>query len=289
MKKLMITGAAGFLASRTRNYYTSLANYEVTGLTRNELDITNADAVKFCLERKRPDIVFHCAAVSDVAACAAETEGSWAINVDGTRHLAYACKNVGAKLVFCSSDQVYMGSPIREPHLETEQLHPPHPYGQQKLAAECEVMDADSDHICLRLSMMYAMDYHGKKEHSNFIQNMISSIQTGTELRYPIYDFRDISDVWDIVRSMEQVFLLPGGIYNIANRHEGSTWDLAASFLNHYNQSITVLKNEEAFADELRNLRMNTVKLADAGVILESATDRLLMQAEQFEKAVKMV
>ena len=106
--KIMITGAGGFLGSRLLSFYGE--KYEVRGMTHRELDVTDAaktlDAVgHFC-----PDVLIHCSAVSDVGTCEREPERSFAVNVTGSENLAAACAQTGAKLVLCSSDQVYFGN-----------------------------------------------------------------------------------------------------------------------------------------------------------------------------------
>ncbi|MFR7842068.1 MAG: sugar nucleotide-binding protein [Gallintestinimicrobium sp.] len=103
--KIMVTGAGGFVGSRLTAYYGE--KYDVWGVTHKDLDLTDEAAVFKTVENYRPDVLLHCAAVSDVAECSKKPELSHAVNVLGTEYLAKACGKTGTKLVMCSSDQVY--------------------------------------------------------------------------------------------------------------------------------------------------------------------------------------
>ena len=103
--KIMVTGAGGFVGSRLTAYYGE--KYDVWGVTHKDLDLTDEAAVFKTVENYRPDVLLHCAAVSDVAECSKKPELSHAVNVLGTEYLAKACGKTGTKLIMCSSDQVY--------------------------------------------------------------------------------------------------------------------------------------------------------------------------------------
>ena len=133
MKRLLVTGASGFMGGRVVDFYRE--KYEICAPGHGELDITDEAGVIARLRDWRPDYVVHCAAISDIGQCDREPERSWKINVDGAVNLARASALVGAKCLLCSSDQVYAGSGVRGPHLETEAVVPGNLYGREKLAA----------------------------------------------------------------------------------------------------------------------------------------------------------
>ncbi len=107
MEKMLITGATGFLGSRAVDFYTG--KYKVYAPTHRELDITDPQAAAHVIGQYQPDIVIHCAAISDVGQCGREPEKSWAINVAGSINIAKASREANASCILCSSDQVYFG------------------------------------------------------------------------------------------------------------------------------------------------------------------------------------
>lgn len=272
--KIVVTGSNGFFASRIIKYYKE--KHSIKGFQREELDITKEEQIKSKILDFCPDIVLHCAAVSDLALCEQNQELSYAINVKGTKYLAKACSQIGAKLIFCSSDQVYFKNGVTVPHAETEMLCPPYPYGKQKVEAEFLAMENNSNTVCLRLSMMYAADYWDRKEHNNFFKIIRQAVREKKELSYPIYDYRSITDVWEIVKQLEKIFSLPRGIYNFGSENNLSTYEVVREFLRGYAAEGLLIKNETAFAEEPRNLRMNVDKLKAVGVILPKTLESLL-------------
>ena len=75
------------------------------------LDITDADAVRRVLENVRPDVVVHCAAWTavDLAEEEEKQETVRAVNAEGTRNIAAWCRDLGAKMVYISTDYVFNG------------------------------------------------------------------------------------------------------------------------------------------------------------------------------------
>src|SRR4051812_36267333 len=100
MKNVLITGGDGILGS-----YFDFG----TRLGRDDLDITDFDAVMKVFAERKPEIVIHCAAATDLAACEKDPTKAYRINAAGTYHAALACRSVGAKLVYVSTTDVFDG------------------------------------------------------------------------------------------------------------------------------------------------------------------------------------
>lgn len=131
------------------------------------------------LKRDCPDILIHTAAISDVGACEQNPEHSELVNVDGVRNLAVICQKIGSRFLFCSSDQVYTGNGVKEPHREEEALSPLNVYGRQKVRAEEEAIQVHPDTVALRLSWMFAADFREGKEHGNLIPAILHAVRSG--------------------------------------------------------------------------------------------------------------
>lgn len=165
MKKILITGGSGFLGSRLAYYYRN--KYDLLLPSHSELNISREEAVKAYLEEHRPDAVIHCAALSNTWYCEQHPEESHRVNVQGTVRIAKACKLIGAKLVFMSSDQVYNGTPMLGPLKEEDVLQPVNFYGRHKLEAEQRALWNLPDSVGLRLTWMYDLPNSSMKLNTN--------------------------------------------------------------------------------------------------------------------------
>lgn len=280
MKKMLITGATGFLGSRIVDYYSE--KYDIYAPTHKEMDITNRDSVFFVFDEQKPDIVIHCAAVSDVGLCEKEPENSFKINVEGAVNIAKASAKNRAKCIICSSDQVYFGSSVREAHHEEEILTPFNVYGRDKWKAEQEIMEVNPDCILLRLSWMYDIRTMREGEHGDFFRNLRSQIEGNGEVSYPVYDRRGITDVNEVVANLEKTFSIDGGIYNFGSPNDKSTFDTVYELFEGLGWDLKRLhKNEEAFKTNPRNLCMSQKKIEQYGISFSSTGDALLRNFEK--------
>jgi dTDP-4-dehydrorhamnose reductase len=135
--RFLITGAAGMLG-RDLIQMATQAGHEVVALPRGELDITDADAVGEAVRGADPQVVFNCAAYTNVDGAEAEPGLAAAVNAQGAGNVAEAAAAAGAWTVHVSSDYVFDGSK-RDPYVESDAPSPISEYGRSKLAGEREV------------------------------------------------------------------------------------------------------------------------------------------------------
>lgn len=274
MKKLLITGATGFLGSRMAAYYKE--KYEVFTPKHSEMDITDAASVENVLSEYMPEVIVHCAAISDVGRCEREPEQSWKINVTGSVNLAKTAAKIGAKCIICSSDQVYFGSKAEGAHREDEVLKPFNLYGREKLAAEQECLKCNPDCVLLRLSWMYDTKTLNAGEHGDFMRTFLSKLNTGEVLSYPVYDVRGISDVNEVIRNIEKTFGISGGVYNFGSPNEKNMYETMVEVFGNLGLDTGRLqRNEQAFRDNPRNISMCQKKLEGCGIVFSSTVDNL--------------
>ena len=276
--KLLVTGGSGFLGRRVAAYFEKLG-WQVLTPGHKALDITDANALRAWFRENRPHAVIHTAAVSDTGLCQQKPEWSETINVTGTLSLAACCREVGAKLVICSSDQVYFGSSVSGPHGEEEPLIPANVYGVQKLRAEQGSLEILPDTVCLRLSWMYARD-SAPGERPHFLSNLEGAIADATKpLTWPIYDRRGITDAADVVANLPKALELPGGVWNFGSANEDSTYDTVKAVLEaaeKWEALARLTPNREAFARNPRDISMDLTKLNAAGIVFPTTKDALL-------------
>ncbi len=249
-KKMLITGASGFLGSRITQYYRD--KYEVLAPSHSEMDIADACSVKRYFDEHRPDIVIHCAAISDVGRCEREPELSWQMNVIGTENIVKAAKELSAKCICCSSDQVYCGSTEDRPNREEDVLCVTNVYGKGKAYAEKSCLAIYEKSVHLRLSWMY--DAKDEKR-MDFIKQLRACLFEEKEVVFSVKDKRGITDVWEVVRNIEAALELPGGIYNFGAPNDKSTYEMVM----HICQSMGY---DTSFVSEMENAKFRNLTMA---------------------------
>lgn len=128
----LITGAHGQLGAEVLR---ALQGKGAVGLARDDLDLTDQDAVESALADHRPDLVVNAAAYTAVDAAEDDEAAAYAVNALGPAHLAAACARHGARLLQMSTDYVFPGD-AREPYDVDAPTGPHTAYGRTKLAGE---------------------------------------------------------------------------------------------------------------------------------------------------------
>ena len=283
--KLLVTGGSGFLGRRTAAYFSS-HGYQLLTPSHSTLDITDRDTVRNWFRENQPEAVIHTAAVSDTGLCQQKPDWSERINVDGCVNLAQSCREFGAKLIICSSDQVYSGSPVPGPHREEEVLAPNNIYGCQKLRAEQRCLEILPDTICLRLSWMYStVSFPG--EHGQFLTTLKAALADSEKpLTWPIHDRRGLTDVETVIKNLPAALKLPGGVWNFGSENQTSTYDTVKELLSQLGMTATLerlIPNAAAFADNPRDISMDLTRLNAAGIDFPATLDGLIRAMKKEE------
>jgi dTDP-4-dehydrorhamnose reductase len=152
--RVLITGAAGMLGQDLVGASVD-AGHVLAALPRAELDITDPDAVEAAVRAARPDVVFNCAAYTNVDGCETDVETALTVNGGGAGNVARAAAGAGAWIVHVSSDYVFDGAK-REPYVESDAPAPLSQYGRSKLAGERAVAQgAPNGHTIVRSSWLF--------------------------------------------------------------------------------------------------------------------------------------
>ncbi len=175
--KVLVTGTSGQLGY---DVMVELARrgYEGIGADRSDieadfehvhLDITDREKVFEIVKKVNPDVIVHCAAWTNVDG-AEEPENLdkvKAVNVEGTKNLAEACKEVDAKFVYISTDYVFNGDGEKPWEPDDKNYAPINVYGQSKLDGELEVVKVLDKYFIVRIAWVFG------KNGKNFIRTMI--------------------------------------------------------------------------------------------------------------------
>ncbi|TML04429.1 MAG: sugar nucleotide-binding protein, partial [Actinobacteria bacterium] len=138
--KVFVTGAAGMLGHRVVAVARE-RGHEAVGSDIDDLDLTDAQAVRERLSAEGPDAVVNCAAYTDVDGAETAEDLATLVNGAAAGHVAAACAAAGAFLVHVSTDYVFAGDASR-PYVESDARAPRTAYGRSKLAGERAVAQA---------------------------------------------------------------------------------------------------------------------------------------------------
>lgn len=266
-KKILITGSSGFLGSRLA--YFLKGKYDLLLPTHGELNVSREEVVRAYIEEHRPDIVLHCAALSNTWYCEQHPDESHRVNVQGTVRIAKACKLTGAKLIFMSSDQVYNGTPMLGPLKEDDVVQPVNIYGQHKLECEQRAQWNLPDSVGLRLTWMYDLPDSSLKLNTNILVNLQKAICEDRTINVASHEYRGVTYVWDVVRNIEKTFSLPGGIYNFGSGNTLNSYELhlqVANIMRLNNPQDWIHPDNERFSEQERNLTMDCSLIEKHGI-----------------------
>ena len=132
------------------------------------LDITNSADVQKTIQQIQPDAVVHCAAWTAVDLAEDNIEKVRKVNVDGTRNIAEVCKEVGAKMLYLSTDYVFDGQGTEPWKPDCKDYKPLNVYGQSKLDGELAVAGILEKYFIVRIAWVFGLN--GK----NFIKTMLN-------------------------------------------------------------------------------------------------------------------
>ena len=165
--RVLVTGANGQLGSELVALYSARPDDAVLGVDLPDVDITSSDSVAAVFSSFSPDVVINCAAWTAVDAAEENEAGALAVNGEGPRVLAQACRDAGAWLVQISTDYVFSGD-ATSPYAEGATPDPRSAYGRTKLVGEQAVVEELPEaHYIVRTAWLYG------HQGNNFVKTML--------------------------------------------------------------------------------------------------------------------
>lgn len=219
MVRVLITGAAGMLAGALLQ--AQPGSLEVVGVDLRDGDLTEPAVAASLLDSHRPQVVLHCAAMTDVDGCTRDPARAQLVNCEATRWLAGACRDRDTRLLYLSTDYVFAGDLDRAYH-EADQPCPLSPYGASKLCGERAVAELP-DHLIVRTQWLYGPG--GK----NFLATIVNAARTRDALRIVADEWGSPTYTLDLARALWELACADvTGIVHLTNSGVATWHELAA-------------------------------------------------------------
>ncbi len=218
--KILVTGVAGQLGYDICRELKERGYIDVLGIDREELDITDNQAVeKFILDYK-PDVVMHNAAWTAVDKAEDMEEVCYNVNVLGTKYIAEATQKVGAKFVYISTDYVFNGE--GENFFEVNDKKTPlSVYGKTKYQGEIEAQKCKK-HFIVRISWVFGVNGN------NFVKTMLKIAETKTELNVVCDQIGSPTYTYDLSKLLcDMIETEKYGVYHATNEGVCSWYEFA--------------------------------------------------------------
>ena len=220
--------------------------FDVLGVTRHELDITDRDAVHELITSVRPDVIVHLAAYTQVDRAEVERDQCFAVNATATESLSIAAAQCGAHLIAISSDYVFDGAKGGA-YVEDDETGPLNVYGASKRAGELLCSSRDT---IVRTS--WVMGVRGK----NVVHVIAERAASGATVRFVNDQTGTVTVASDLARSLVALVReRPAGTWHVANS-VATTWFDIASFVG------AALGRDQGFATPIATSELDPAPLA---------------------------
>lgn len=252
MKKLLVTGASGFLGwnicMKLKNAWDITGTFSshpvhIEGVTIRHVDLTRSRDVKRIFEETKPDAVIHTAAVASPDYCQTHRSESYKINVNAAVTVAGLCADRAIPLAFTSTDLVFDGR--RGMYSEEDPVNPVNVYGEQKALAEQNVLETYPDAAVCRMPLMLGLP---SPAYNSTLQSMVTALKDGSELTLFIDEFRSPVSAGTAASGLMIALTNVHGVIHLGGRDRISRYDLGvmlADILNFDPSTIRAYRQKD--------------------------------------------
>ena len=258
---------------------------EENNLAFRTLDITNKEEVMSLIEDIKPDVIFHCAAWTNVDGAEDNYDACYKVNVDGTANLTEVAKKLDCKIVYISSDYVFDGKK-EGLYKEDDSTNPLNVYGKTKFLGEEAVRKYDK-HFILRISWVYGVN--GR----NFVKTMLNLSETKDELNVVCDQVGSPTYTKDVARLLvDMVKTDKYGTYHGTNENYCSWAEFAREIFKLNNCNVVVHDTKsidyKTKAERPLNSKLSKEKLNNSGFELlpswEDALNRYCQELVDYQE-----
>ena len=262
MKKLLITGASGFLGWHVCQLAQS--KYEVYGtyfsksikiprVKLTKVNLSDFQELKQLFNSIQPTAVIHTAALSQPNFCQNNPEESHAINVAASCNIAELCANNSISYAFTSTDLVFDGK--NAPYRETDTVNPVNRYGEQKVLAEQGILTRYPMTAICRMPLMFG---NSTPTATSFMQRFMQTLKDGKELKLFTDEFRTPASAKTAAKGLLLALETVNNIIHLGGKERISRYDFGRLMVD-----IFQLPRDSLKACRQEDVKMSAPRPAD--------------------------
>lgn len=255
MKKILVLGSTGQIGTALKKDLTKW--FEVTFLSRNDLDFADIESLSAKLKDFKPDFIINSAAYTNVDQAEEFQENAFQVNSLAVEKLSKLANSIGAVLVHFSTDYVFDGKK-NTPYTEIEIPNPLSIYGKSKLEGEQFVEKNCSKFLILRTSGVIS------KNNDNFVSKIKKLSKTKKELSVINDQITAVNFASYIAEATSKILRKiedntenenRWGIYHMSGRESGSWFDFAC-----HAQKINALSDPKSSFSQIKILPISSIE-----------------------------
>lgn len=290
--RVAITGASGYLASLIQIYNGD--SFEFVPISRRDVDYLKPESVETYVRDLDFDLMLYMAANATTADCENDPERTHLVNCDSAIAIARACQDLGRRMIFISTEQLYNGKTVPGPFNEGTEPSCVTAYGQQKLEVDTWLRANASNYVTLRLSWMFGLAMPGVHPSPGILGNVLKALRTKTPTKFTVNEKRCMTYAQHLAEQFGAICELPSGTYHFASsngtseRDGLSTYEAArligeklveSGIARREDVEAYILPNPDRYADRFRDFRLDSSAIQSQGIelgTLESDIERCL-------------
>jgi dTDP-4-dehydrorhamnose reductase len=243
MNRVLVTGADGQLGQCIQNIASTFSSLDFSFKNSKELDITNPELVNNIFDLSTFDYCINCAAYTNVEQAEKTPKVAYAVNAEGVKNVALACKKHNVFLIHISTDYVFDGEK-NEPYTVEDIPNPINEYGKSKLEGEKHIQKILEKYFIVRTSWLYNKTF-GK----NFYRKILNKAEKGLELQITDEEIGCPTDAFNLAKYL--LVLIIGekqkyGIYHFTDEKAMSWFQFGQNILeeNNLKNTTKIVKNK---------------------------------------------
>ncbi len=291
--KILVTGSNGLLGQKLTELILKSGKHELIATSRGEdrlnaggysyytMDTCRLDQILEVVQRAKPDVIIHTAAMTNVDQCELNQDDCFIQNVFATNNIIEAANAVDAFLVHLSTDFIFDGQD--GPYAEEGKANPVSYYGETKLEAEKLVIEKAKQWAIVRTVLVFGIVKDMSR--SNIVLWVKDSLTAGKQIKV-------VDDQWRTPTLAEDLAMgcllvaekKAGGIWNISGEEMLTPYDMAIATASYFelDQSLIERVDSTIFTQPAK-------RPPRTGFIIEKAKKQLGYEPHSFREGLKLL